>query len=392
MNSSVVHLNVVDFPAAVAMAKDPSLADRAFVVGGAASSRAVVLGVSPRAREEGLSVGMALSNAERRVRGLLVLSPNPAACARVDHDMEAIVSRYSPAVQNDTGGHLYLDLSGTSRLFGPPLDVAVRIRNEISDSLGISATVALAVNKLTAKVITRSIRPLGIAGVRGGDEAAFLAEQDAALLPGVGPAVSRVLAVAGFSTIGEIAALPDGDALALFGRRGLALRNAARGLDDSPLEMAALSARDIRRSLDFSSDVEDLSVIRGALVALVEDGGLEMRRSLLAARRIRLSLLYTDGVTRAGVARSREGLVLDQELIRAAEGAYRGAADRRVRLRSLTLVLEDLVPARREPDLFVPDGPTRADRLQSAVDGARLRFGVGSLTRAICLSSPVAHA
>ncbi|GAB1484121.1 hypothetical protein MASR2M78_29380 [Treponema sp.] len=229
-----MHLNVIDFPASVALAQDRSLADKAFVIAGSSSARSIVLDVSRRAREEGLSVGMSLSAAERRIRGLLVLQSDALSYAKANEEMEKIVSCYAPLVQNDSGGHLFLDLAGTGRLFGPHVDCAVRIRNEIVQKIGIEPTVAVARNKLVAKVGTRSIRPDGITCIREGDEASFLAPQDALLLPGIGPAMARILSIAAFTEIGDIASLSDEEARALFGPRGRALRDAARGIDESP--------------------------------------------------------------------------------------------------------------------------------------------------------------
>ncbi len=385
--ASVVHLNVVDFQASIAAAKDRSLADKAFVVSGSAAARAVVLDVSRRAREEGLRQGMPLDAARRRVRDLLVLPADPLACGLADAAMERIAARYAPIVQNDSGGHFYLDLAGTSRLFGPYIDSAVRIRNEIRESLGFEPAAAVASNRLVAKVATRSIRPAGIACIREGDEASFLASQDAALLPGVGPAVSRVLSVAGLREIGALAALSDAEARSLFGARGVALRDAALGIDRSPVENGGLEERTVRRRLDFASDVMEWSVVRGALVALVEDAALELRRSLLAAGRVGVAVVYSDGVRKEAAERSKTPLLLDAELIGAAEKAYVRAADRRVRVRSLALLLSALAPAVREPDLFVPEGPSRLEKLQGSVDALRGRFGVASVTRAVALAA-----
>jgi hypothetical protein len=55
--------------------------------------------------------------------------------------------------------------------------------------------------------------------------------------------------------------------------------------------------------------------------------------------------------------------VLDSELIAATDRTFSHAAERRVRLRAVALELADLVPAQREPDLFIPEGPTRLERL-----------------------------
>jgi len=381
--STVVHLNVVDFQAAVAIARDRSLADRPFVIAGAnGSARAIVLGLSPRARAEGLAVGMPVALAGRRVRDLLALAPDPVSCARTEDSMVAIAARYAPLVQDDSGGHLFLDLAGTGRLFGAAVDCAVRIRNEIYDALGLDATAAVARNKLVAKVAARSVRPVGVACIRAGDEGSFLAPQDALLLPGVGPAILRVLSVAGIYRIGELAALSDTMVQGLFGPRGRALRNAALGLDTSSVAPGGLGERSVLRSLDFETDEIDMLKIRAALVSAVEDAGLELRSSLLAARNLRIVIRYADGIRSEAVERSRSPLVLDQDLTAAADRAFESAATRRVRLRGLGLVLADLVPARREPDLFQPDGQGRLERLQTAVDVSRSRFGPAAVTRA----------
>jgi DNA polymerase-4 len=403
--ASIVHLNVIDFAASIAAVRDPGLADRAFVIAGATtvaeattvasasvgtgardSGRALILGLSRRAREEGLEAGMGLAEARRRVPELLVVPPDAGSCAKASAEMERLASRYAPLIQNDSGGHLYLDLAGTTRLFGPHIDCAVRLRNEIVGAMGIEPTVAIARNKLVAKVATRSIRPAGIACVREGDEASFLAPQDALLLPGMGPSIARLLSVTGIREIRDLAALTDEEALSIFGRRGLALRDSALGLDDSPVAPESLDERLVRRRLEFAEDLLEAPLIRAALISLVEDAGLELRASLLAARHLRLALSYADGARCRAEERSRTPLVMDAQLIAAADRAYARAATRRVRLRAIDLELADLVPARREPDLFIPEGPTRLERLQSAVDASRSRFGPAAVTRASAIT------
>jgi DNA polymerase IV len=385
--ASVVHLNVVGFPSAVAITKDPALADRVFVVAGAQAARAIVLDVSRRALELGLEVGLPLTVAQRTVQDLLVLPPDSETCAAVNAEMEQIAARYAPVVQNDSGGHLYLDLAGTARLFGPHIDVAVRIKNEIIESIGVEPVVAVARNKLVAKVATRSIRPDGIAYIRGGEETAFLASQDARLLPGVGPAVSRALSVVGLRSIGEIAALSDTEAYAFLGKKGLALRDAALGLDSAPVVPGGLGERVIRRRADFAGDVLDASVIRGALVAVAEDAGLELRKSILAASCVRVTISYADGVRTEAVLRSKRPLALDADIIAAADRAYAKAGERRVRVRGLSLFLQDFTPAGRERDLFIPERSIRLERLQTAVDAARRRYGPAAVTRAAALAA-----
>jgi len=94
---------------------------------------------------------------------------------------------------------------------------------------------------------------------------------------------------------------------------------------------------------------------------------------------------YADGCRAEASERPRSPWVLDAELLAAADRAFARAATRRVRLRALALELSALAPARREPDLFVPEGTERLERLQVAVDRSRTRFGPAAVTRACAI-------
>jgi DNA polymerase-4 len=401
-HACVVHINVVGFAAAVGIAGDPSLADKVFVVAGGGvdtggvdtggtrrtslgSGRTVVLGVSPRARDEGLEPGMSLAAAERQARNVLVLPPDPQAWTRANAEMERIALGFTPTVENDLGGHLYLDLRGTSLLFGQPEDCASRIRRIIATALSLDPAVGVAKNKLTAKVVTRTLRPRGFAVVPEGSEADFLYHQDIRLLPGIGPSLIRVLSVAGIRDIGGLAALGEGEALALLGRRGLVLRDAARGIDGESVASTALGEQRICRTLDFRAHTLETEVIRGALMSLAEDAGMELRFRRLRAGRMDFSLTYADGVRREVSAPLSRPVCMDRDLIPPAEGCRKRAQDRRVRVRALGLVLRDLRPDRVERDLFEPEADAAQLRLQGAIDSSRRRYGSASLLRGTSL-------
>ena len=194
------------------------------------------------------------------------------------------------------------------------------------------------------------------------------------------------MSVAGIHEIGQLASLSDFEATALFGRRGLALRDAALGIDPTPVARGGLGDRSIRRRVDFGADEIDARTIRAALVAVSEDAGLELRRSLLAAGRVLVAVQYADGCRAEASERTRAPWSLDADLLAAADRAFARAAARRVRLRALALELSALAPARREPDLFVPEGSGRLERLQAAVDRSRTRFGPAAVTRACAIA------
>ncbi len=381
-HSSIIHINVTDFAAAVAIAKQPSLADTSFAIAKEGSARRIIINPSRRAFEEGIRAGMPVAVALRLLPSLSLVSPDALSYAKADAAITEIAQQYSPTIQCDSGGHLYLDAKGTTRLFGPPVDCAMRIRNEIHTRLGLEPAVAVAANKLVAKIGTRAIRPCGITQIREGDEAIFLSRQDVSLLPGVGPSIGRLLSVAGIREIGQIAVLDDMQVIAFLGKRGLALRNAARGLDASPLDSMILGQRKIFRRVDFAEPVNELDAFRAAVIAASEDAGLSMRKQRLGCSSVLISIAWSDGASSDALRRTKGQWILDQELISASWYASMQAMNRRVRILAFTLSLQNLSPAWKEPDLFIPEGFSREERLQAAVDATRTRFGTAILTHA----------
>ncbi|AEF82390.1 DNA polymerase Y family protein [Leadbettera azotonutricia] len=382
ISRAVCHLNIIGFRAAVAAQRDTSLRGQPFVIAGATGGRALVLDLSPEAMKEGISPGMALGVAERRVRDLTVLAPDPPAYLTMNRELEKIAALYAPVYENDQFGNLYLDLTGTAGLFGPAADCASRILREMLEQVSIRPAAAVAGNKLICKIATRTIRPTGLIQVQAGAEADFLVHQDLRLLPGMGPGLLRTAAVTGLREIGELAALSDGEAVSLFGKHGRHLRDTARGIDDSPVETVSLGEKRIEKHLDFAEDTLDFDVIRGGLMLLAETGGIEMRGQKWGTAAVLLHIVYADGVRAEGQEKQRRLCITDRDIAAAAERVYLKAVVRRLRIRSITLTLGDLRPLGWSPDLFEIAEDTKQRKLQEAADKVRNKYGPGMLTTA----------
>ncbi|MCL2264402.1 MAG: DNA polymerase [Treponema sp.] len=379
---NIVHLNIIGFRAAAASAKDKSLKDRPYVIAGAAGGRSLAIDCSPEAVRQGVTPGTPLALAEKRINDLIVLPPDPAHYELVNNELEKVAERYAPLWENDRHGNLYLDLTGTSGLFGRAIDCTSRILKDILEQSRISPAAAVASNKLVSKVATRSIRPMGLIQVMNGTEADFLSHQSIHLLPGMDAKLLKTAAVAGIKEIGEIAELTEAGALALFGKHGSMLRNMALGIDASPV-INKNGRQRILQQADFNEDIIDGSAIQGALLCLAEHGGLEMRRNKLGAAVVSLVVNYADGITAEGHEKGKSAFVLDRDIGNAAFRIFKKIAVRRIRIRSLGLSLESLVPLVYETDLFEPENETKERSLQEAADKIQNRFGVGKITRGL---------
>jgi DNA polymerase-4 len=385
---SIVHLNIVGFRAAVASAKDKSLTGLPFVIAGTIGGRSLALDCSPEAIRQGVSMGMPLSSAERRIKDLVVLSPDIAAYQMMNSELEKAAAHYAPAWENDKAGNLYLDITGMKNIFGSPIDHSSRIMREILEKAEIKPAAAVASNKLVSKVATRTIRPTGLIQIQNGTEADFLSHQDIRILPGMGQKLLRTASIVGIREIGEIAALSVSQAVALFGKQGSLLRSMAQGIDGSCVVEKSEDRRIVQQA-DFEQDVIDDEAVFGAVEALAEFGGFEMRRDKLGASVISLAVVYADGIRAEKQEKLKHLCVLDKDIETAARGIYRKIVIRRIRIRSIGLCLEGLTPLSYEPDLFTPETEILSRKIQEAVDDIQIRFGAGKITKGLAFAASV---
>ncbi|MCX7786794.1 MAG: hypothetical protein N2442_03745 [Spirochaetes bacterium] len=379
--STILHVNVTDFMAAVEEVRDPSLRGRPFVVGWQGRSRAIVLAVSETAFQEGVRRGMWLEVARKKVRTLKVLAPCYEVYHRADARLAEVARRFSPVVEQRGGGHLYLDLTGTRRLFGPPVDCAERVRKEIIEATDLFPALGLASAKVVSKVGTRVARPSGFIAVPRGEERSFLAPLDVSLLPGVGARLLTRLHLLRVRTIGELASLSEEEADVL-GPYGLVLRNRALGMDTTPLKVGSrglagqrgTGENTLSAGISLPEDANDVHLLLSALRSLLFDLGFTLRTRGLSARTLRLQVTYSDGIQAHGTWRFPTPVSSDGELMKAGQVLLPRVLRRRIRVRTLRCDLGGLEPETGQLDMEgMHEGKVRT--LQESLDRIRNRFG-----------------
>ena len=391
----------------------PALRTRPLAIAPPAADRATILALSGEARLAGLVPGMAIRQAQRLCPDLVVLPPNPKLYARASRALHEILRVFAPTIEPRGYGHAFLDLTGTNRLFGPPQDVAARIRREASERLRLPLSVGVAANKLVSQAAIRADRWAGgpdelierscneLLCVPAGDERKFLAPQPLDVLPELDPAMRARLDEYQLEFIGEVASIPESALCAVFGRDGRMLRTRARGIDPRPV-LSPEQQSEFRVVHTLTSDTNDLAVLHPLLRMLSERLGSRLRRRGLVAGRLRLEATYTDYTTVSRTLPLGEA-VLDAELWTAARRALALSMTKRLAVRSLVLTLDQLMQVDTQLDLWAGQMDSGADgqvldqeksagapsfltspsrcpaALQLAIDRIRARYGTGSL-------------
>ena len=162
MNRTIIHLNIADFAVAVERTLDRRLRERPVIEAPLGAPRAAVYDMSEEAYQAGVYKGMPLAAARRICREAHLQMPR---LERYIQAMAALIQRarpFTPRIEPGLDdGHLFLDVTGTSRLHGSPEDVAQRLRRQICSDLDLTPIWSVASNKVVAKVATRTVKPLG---------------------------------------------------------------------------------------------------------------------------------------------------------------------------------------------------------------------------------------
>ncbi len=383
MMRAIVHLNVADFAAAVERLMEPRLKGRPLIVAPGGAARALVYDMSEEAFARGVRKRMPLERARRLCREARVVAPSPHHYEKAMRALWRRARPWSPLVEMEQdSGHLFLDLTGTGKLFGPPQDVAWRIRRDARRELGLDPIWTLAPNKLLAKAASRLVKPYGECVVPPGQEEAFLRPLALHLLPGLERADLFTLHELNVVRVGQAALWDLKHLEAVFGRRGAHIHRLLHGLDDAPVLPAEAQPSRLMAERQLAEGTNDARVVETALFALAERLGAELRRVRRVARCLTLTLGYSDGVRIARQRAHAEGTANDFLLFELARAALASAWTRRVRLRHLRLACDRLSPPPVQMELCFSERQGEAasrDSLMTALDQIRQRFGADKI-------------
>jgi len=372
----ILHVDADAFFASVEQVLAPRLRGKPVLVGGNPEDRSVVASASYEARAYGVRGAMPLAQARRLCPDAICLPGNFQAYGEFSDRIRAILLRFTPLVETASLDDFYLDLTGCRPLNGPPLQAAERMKAAVRSETGLSVTVAVAANKLVAKVASDLAKPDGILEVWRGRETAFLRALPVVRLPGVGPSTEEALRKFNLVTIGDLAQIPQAALERMFGAWGLALWERAHGRDDSPVVAEAGLPKTIGRESTFAKDTMDRAEVRDMLYFLTERAARQLREAGLLARRVTVKVRYADFQT-VTAARTLPAVTdQDKAFYEAALERLEPLMARRMRVRLVGVTLSALLPVEgRQGDLFAESEFQRRKRFYRGLDRIRDKFG-----------------
>jgi DNA polymerase-4 len=378
--ATILHADLDAFFASVEQRDDPALRGRPVIVGGG-----VVLAASYEAKARGVRTAMGGTQARRLCPEAVVVPARMSAYSDASKAVFEVFHDTTPLVEGLSIDEAFLDVRGMRRLSGTPREIAVRLRGEVLERVGLPITVGVARTKFLAKVASGVAKPDGLLVVPPRGELAFLHTLPIERLWGVGPVTAGKLRERGISTVADVAGLAEAVLVAMLGKAsGRHLHALAHNRDPRRVQ-----TRRRRRSMGAQRAVgrrpRSAAALDAVLVGLVDRLARRLRAAGRTCRTVVLRLRFDDfsRATRSHTlsqATSRTGTIL------ATARALFAASMPMIERQGLTLVGVALSNLQDSAGQLVLDlDGSRAGALDAALDDVRDRFGTTAITRAVLL-------
>jgi DNA polymerase IV len=377
--ATILHADVDAFYASVEQRDDPSLRGRPVIVGAG-----VVLAASYEAKAHGVCTAMGGALARRLCPHAVVVRPRMEAYVEASKAIYRVFDDTSPFVEGLSIDEAFLDVRGMRRIAGSPTAIAVRLRRDVRERVGLPITVGVARTKFLAKVASGVAKPDGLLSVPPDRELAFLHALPVQRLWGVGEVTAGRLQQVGIMTVGQVADLAEGALVSMLGRaagrqiHALAWNRDPRRVQTGRRRGSIGAQRALGRSRKSADEIDT------ALLGLVDRVTRRMRAARRVGRTITLRLRFDD-FSRATRSATLAHPTAETPVVLDTARGLLATVMPMIEQRGLTLIgiAVGNLANDRPLQLVLPFDRGPGAALDAAVDEIRERYGVVAITRAV---------
>lgn len=312
-----------------------------------------------------------------------------AAYREVARQIQNIFARFTPLVEPLSLDEAFLDVAGSEACLGQPEVIARQIKQLIRQETALVASVGVAPIKFVAKIASDAAKPDGFVVVTADELMDFLGPLHVQRLWGVGKATLPKLARLGIEKIADLRKFTPDRLAQELGQQGRDLWELAHGIDPRPV-VPQREPQSISHEETFDEDLTDSATLATELHSLTDEVAHRLRADKFLATtvtvKIRLASFQT--ITRQQtLSDPTDQTSTIWETVQRIWNAWKRPGKQGIRL--LGVGLAGLVrPTARQLSLFEDQQNPPDQRIDSAVDAIRLRFGNDSLKSADLLRRP----
>jgi len=289
---AIIHLDMDAFYPSVEVLDNPALKGKPVIVGGS-RERGVVSSASYEARKFGVHSAQPMATAMRLCPHGIFLPVRMARYREVSKQVFEIFYRFTPLVEPLSIDEAFLDVTGSTRLFGQPEDVAKKIKETILKETGLTVSAGVARSKFVAKIASDMDKPDGLTIVPPDRERGFLNPLPIKKMWGIGKVTQEALVRLNVRTFKDLSQVPARVLEKKFGKHGLKMHQLSMGIDDRDV-IPDHEVKSIGHEETFPQDILGTDMAKKQLLYLANKVAHRMRRMDVTGRAVTLKIKYSD--------------------------------------------------------------------------------------------------
>lgn len=372
------------------------------VIGGDESTRhGIVLAKSTPAKAFGIVTGEPLMKARQKCPGLVVASPHYSHFVQCSAAFMDLLGKYAPLVEQYSIDEAFCDMTGCEKLYGSPVSFAGKLKDEIYDTLGFTVNIGISRNRLLAKMASDFEKPNRVHTLFPEEIPEKLWQLPVDDLFFVGHSTAWKLHALGIHTIGDLARTDVNILKYHFKKHGEIIHDYANGKDVNILTDHQTANKGYGNSTTLSYDVTDKETAHRILLSLSETVGARIRAdkayvSVIAVQMTDCEFNHTSRQTTLDSSTNITEVIYKTACKLFDEGwnhaplrligvsTSKAGNEKYEQYNLFDMMAENNTPAPAPQN-------DRLEKLNSAIDKIRGRFGEDSVKRACFVDSGQSH-
>ena len=361
---------------------DKDIRERYAIIGGDETERrGIVLAKSNPCKKKGVVTAEPIYSARRKCPYLEVYPPNFKVYKYFSDKMFEYLSTYTDIIERYSIDECFLDYTGSINLFGNPVKVAYKIKNDIYNKFGFTVNVGIGNNKLLAKMASDLEKPNKVHTLFNYEVKDKMHPLLVSELFMIGKSSSKKLMDMGIKTIGELAEVPEEELMKRFKSMGKMMHEYANGIDNSPVHYEREAAKSISASTVLAYNYKDEHKIKEVLKELSMEIGKKIRNNKMYADTIGVWIEYSYFDKISKQEKIEYSISTDEEIYSNASRIFDKLWNKEDGIRSVCVFTSGLSLVRRKQlSLFdmesASNNKSEADeKLQNVIDDMRSKYG-----------------
>lgn len=391
MSRIILHSDCNCFYASVECALNPALKGKPVAVSGNPEKRhGIILAKSEEAKKFGVKTGEAIWQAKKKCPQLITLPPNFSKYVEYSKSVKEIYYKYTDMVESFGLDEAWLDVTGSTRLFGNGYKIAQKIRSRIKKELDITVSIGVSYNKIFAKLGSDYKKPDAVTLINKSNYKHMVWSLPAEDLLYVGSATKKKLNSLGIFTIGQIANTPVDILKKNLGKWGQMLHSFANGNDTSTVALYGETSpvKSIGNSTTSPRDLKDFTDVKIIMGVLADSVARRMREQGLSCMLVSITVRDNSLCSFTRQKKLLSYTDITSEILSTALALFKESYSWKKPIRSLGLSVSELTckDSGTQLSLFEDNKKRlRQESLDKTTDALKNRFGNFIINPAVML-------